>query len=80
MVKVNVTEAQKHLSRYLDAVEMGEVVILCRHNKPIAELKKIVEQPVPKKPRRFGLWDGFGASESFFEPLPDDLIKAFYGA
>lgn len=78
MVKVNVQEAKTHLSRYLDAVEQGEVVILCRHNKPIAELRKLAESE-PKEPRRFGLWDDFGVSESFFEPLPDDLIKAFYG-
>jgi antitoxin (DNA-binding transcriptional repressor) of toxin-antitoxin stability system len=78
MIKVNVQEAKTHLSRYLDAVEKGEVVILCRHNKPIAELRKIGE-PEAKEPRRFGLWDGFGVSESFFEPLPDDILKAFNG-
>ena len=78
MIQVNVQEAKTHLSRYLDAVEKGEVVILCRHNKPVAELRRI-EKSEPQAPRRFGLWDGFGVSESFFEPLPEDLLKAFYG-
>jgi prevent-host-death family protein len=79
MIQVNVQEAKTHLSRYLDAVEKGEVVILCRHNKPIAELRRIEEAKPTQEPRRFGLWDGFGVSESFFEPLPEELLKAFYG-
>ena len=77
MIQVNVQEAKTHLSRYLDAVEKGEVVILCRHNKPIAELRAIAAEPEQRKEPRFGLWDGFGVSESFFEPLPDDILKAF---
>jgi antitoxin (DNA-binding transcriptional repressor) of toxin-antitoxin stability system len=80
MIKVNIQDAKTNLSRYLDAVEKGEVVVVCRHNKPIAELRAIPEAP-PKQERvrRFGLWDGFGVSESFFEPLPDDILKAFNG-
>jgi prevent-host-death family protein len=79
MIQVNVQDAKTNLSRYLDAVEKGEVVILCRHNKPIAELRRIEAREPAPEPRRFGLWDGFGVSESFFEPLPDDLLKAFNG-
>ena len=80
MVQVNVQDAKTHLSRYLDAVEKGEVVILCRHNKPIAELRAISKEPAANKQiPRFGLWEGFGVSESFFEPLPEDVLKAFNG-
>ena len=80
MVKVNVQDAKTNLSRYLDEVEKGEVIVVCRHNKPIAELRAIPsEQPEEPKTRRFGLWDGFGVSESFFEPLDEETLKAFYG-
>lgn len=41
MVHVNVHDAKTHLSRYLADVERGEVVVLCRHNKPIAEIRPI---------------------------------------
>ena len=78
-VKVNVQEVKTHFSRYLDAVEKGEVVIVCRHNKPIAELRAIPNENEQRKAPKFGLWEGFGVSESFFEPLPDDLLKAFNG-
>jgi len=45
MTKVNVHKAKTHLSRYLDRVEGGETVILCRHNKPIAEIRPIPPEP-----------------------------------
>ncbi len=40
--------------------------------------------PIPVAPDsvgnpRFGLWEGFGVSDSFFEPLPDALLQAFNG-
>ena len=79
MLQVNIQEAKTHLSRYLDAAENGEVVILCRHNKPVAELRPI---PAPRDSSgtpRFGLWEGFGVAGSFFDRLPDDLLKAFGG-
>lgn len=79
MIRVNVQEAITHLSRYLSAAKNGQVVLLCRHNKPIAELRPIPAAPEPFKVPRFGLWDGFGVTESFFEPLPDDLFQAFNG-
>lgn len=78
-VKVNVQQMKTHFSRYLDAVEKGEVVVVCRHNKPVAELKAIPKEPGVKALPRFGLWEGFGVSGSFFEPLPDEMLKAFNG-
>jgi antitoxin (DNA-binding transcriptional repressor) of toxin-antitoxin stability system len=46
MIKVNIQEAKTHLSRYLDQVEEGEVVVVCRHNQPVAELRAIRTPPV----------------------------------
>jgi prevent-host-death family protein len=77
MKQVNIQDAKTHLSRYIAEVERGEVLILCRHNKPVAEIRAISSEQ-PKSPR-FGLWEGFGVSESFFEPLPDDILKPFNG-
>ena len=79
MKKVNVQDAKTNLSRYLDEVQKGETIIVCRHNKPIAELRAVSEDTLTPKLPRFGLWEGFGISESFFEPLPDDILKAFNG-
>ena len=77
MKAVNLQDAKTHLSRYLDAVEDGEVVVLCRHNKPVAEIRSIASADQGKP--EFGIYDGFGVSDSFFEPLPDDVLSAFSG-
>ncbi len=74
---VNIQDAKTNLSRYLDDVKNGEVVVLCRHNKPVAEIRSIetADDGVPQ----FGIYDGFGVSPEFFEPLPDELLSAFEG-
>ncbi|MBI3208551.1 MAG: type II toxin-antitoxin system prevent-host-death family antitoxin [Candidatus Solibacter usitatus] len=49
--------AKTHLSRYIDRVENGEVIIVCRHNQPVAELRPI--EPMPAVPARVaGLLEG----------------------
>lgn len=79
MIRVNIQEAKTHLSRYLCAAENGQVVVLCRHNKPVAELRPLPAAPDSPGIPRFGLWYGFGVPDRFFEPLPEDLVKAFGG-
>jgi len=78
VIKVNVHDAKTNLSRYLDKVEAGEVVVVCRHNKPVAELRAI-EKP-KKARRRFGIDEGkFEVPPSFFGPLPEEILKYFRG-
>jgi prevent-host-death family protein len=78
MIRLNVHEAKTHLSRYLERVEKGETIILCRHNNPIAEIRPI-EQSVTSQ-RVFGMDKGiFEVGPEFFEPLPDDLLAYFTG-
>lgn len=78
MKKVNVHQAKTHLSRYLEEVEKGEVIVVCRRNVPIAELRALGSRP--DEPRPVGRAKGeFHVPESFFEPLPDDVVAAFSG-
>jgi len=78
MIKVNVYEAKKHLSRYLARVQRGERIVLCKRNVPIAELRPL--PPVRREPRPIGLARGaFSVPASFFEPLPEALLEAFDG-
>jgi prevent-host-death family protein len=79
MVKINVHEAKTHFSKYLDRVEAGETIILCRHNKPIAEVRPIPAEP-PRKQRVIGLDKGkFTVGPEFFEPLPPEILRVFMG-
>ena len=78
MIKLNIHEAKTHLSRYLKRLRPGEKIILCKRNVPIAE---ILPLPAVKKRRpRIGLAKGeFEIPESFYEPLPPDILAAFEG-
>lgn len=42
--KISLREANQHLSRYIEAVERGEEVIITRRGKPIAKLVQITEE------------------------------------
>ncbi len=78
MIKLNIHEAKTHLSRYLDKLKNGETILLCKHNEPVAEIRGLPAPPSRKRP--IGLAKGrFTIPDSFIEPLPDDLIKAFSG-
>ena len=78
MIKLNIHEAKTHLSRYLNKLKKGETIILCKHNEPVAEIRGLSSPSLRK--RSIGLAKGqFSIPDSFFEPLPDDLLKTFSG-
>lgn len=75
MIKVNVFEVKAKLSEYLDRAAAGERVVICRHNRPVAELRAIEE--VRTEPRPIGPIRGestFEIPPSFFEPLTEDEL------
>ena len=75
MISVNVHQAKTQLSRYLDLVNKGEKVVLCKRNVPIAEIRKL---RAPKPKRAIGLCKTkFELPESFFEPLPEAILSRF---
>ena len=78
MIQIDLQQAQAELSRVLEQVAQGETIVICKDNQPIAELRPV---PAPRKtPRPIGLAKGtFEVPPSFFEPLPDDILNAFYG-
>jgi len=77
MIKLNMHEAKTHLSRYLAELAEGEVIVVCRRNEPIAEIRAIAKR---KAVRPVGLAKGeFEVPDSFFEPLPEDVIDSFEG-
>jgi antitoxin (DNA-binding transcriptional repressor) of toxin-antitoxin stability system len=78
MIKLNIHEAKTHLSQYLSRLQAGETILLCKRNKPIAEIRPL---PVsPAEPRPIGLAKGlFTIPEAFFEPLSDEDLDAVEG-
>ncbi|MEE8367273.1 MAG: type II toxin-antitoxin system Phd/YefM family antitoxin [Thermoanaerobaculia bacterium] len=77
MIRINIAEAKTHLSRYLETVEKGETIVLCRRNIPIAEIRPLPQSPA--EPRPVGIDRGMTVPASFFEPLPVDLLDSFEG-
>ena len=67
---VNVQEAKTHLSRLLEEVRAGEVIILAKAGRPYAKLVPI--DPVP--PRQLGFLKMTIPAE-FFAPLPEDELR-----
>ncbi len=77
MKKVNIYEIKARLSEYLDAVERGEQVVICRRNRPVAELRPIGAPRSSPRPVG-GAETQIDIPASFFEPLPAGFVEAFY--
>ena len=74
MVTVNVHEAKTHLSRLLARVEAGEEVVIARNGKPVARLAPL------RGKRQPGAFKGLiKIDDSFFDPLPEEELKAWEG-
>jgi len=77
-MEVNIHEAKTHLSRLLQRVAAGEEVTIARSGVPVARL--VAVEPEKKKIRPLGMDRGrIWIADDFDAPLPDELLKAFYG-
>lgn len=78
MIKVNIAEVKAKLSEFLEIAGRGERVLICKHNRPVAELRAV--HAVRTEPRPIGGAAGlFEVPAAFFDPLPDDLAAGFMG-
>lgn len=74
--EATVHEAKTHLSRLLAEVEAGGTVVITRRGKPVAKLEGLTRRG-PRTPGRLkGL---IAIDERFFEPLPEDVLRAWEG-
>ena len=77
MKKVNIFEAKARLSEYLDLVEGGERIVICRRNRPIAELRAL---PVIRGGQRPLGGTELRIPDMFFDTLPADVEDSFYAS
>lgn len=76
MIHLNIHEAKTHLSKYLDRVTKGESIVLCRRNRPIAEIRPL--PPRRTRKRRLGLYAGkITIPKEFYDPLPEEFVAYF---
>jgi prevent-host-death family protein len=77
-MEVNIHQAKTHLSRLLQRVAAGEEVTIARAGVPVARL--VAVEPEKRKIRPLGMDRGrVWVADDFDAPLPDALLKAFYG-
>ena len=74
---LNIHEAKTHLSRYLTELKDGERILLCRRNRPIAEIR-LLSSAMPAGRRPIGLGKGSAQiPDTFFDPIPEELTAFF---
>jgi antitoxin (DNA-binding transcriptional repressor) of toxin-antitoxin stability system len=74
MTTATVHQAKTHLSRLLRLVEAGEEVLILKGTKSIAKLVPLSNH----QERKPGVLEGiYHTSDSFFDPLPEEEIKAW---
>ncbi len=75
---LNMQEAKTHLSRHIAGLKEGDRIILCRRNRPVAEIRPISDRQ--DEPRPVGLGRGLAeVTDAFFGQLPEDILDDFEG-
>jgi prevent-host-death family protein len=78
MASISVYQARAELSRLIERALAGEEIVITRRGKPTVRLLPVEQAQPPRKP---GALKGlFEVTDEFFEPLPDDIIDAFYNS
>jgi prevent-host-death family protein len=74
---VNIHDAKTHFSKFIKQALKGDEVIIARDGKPLIRLVPYTEEPQIRKGGQFqGL---IQMSEDFDAPLPQEVLKQFYG-
>lgn len=77
MSVVSVYDARASLSRLIERALGGEDIVITRNGKPTVRLVPVEVKPPAR--RQLGQLAGYmTVPDSFFEPLPDDILDAFH--
>jgi prevent-host-death family protein len=73
MIMVNIADAKARLSELIETAAQGEQVIICNHNRPVAQLQAMPASRVG--PRDLSpMFPDWTIDATFFEPLTPDEI------
>ena len=76
MTRVSVHEAKTHLSRLLREVARGREIEITNRNRVVGRI--VPPAPQKKKPLLGALKGKIAFDDSFFDPLPEDELNAWY--
>ena len=78
MVTIPLDELPAGIRRQIEQLKPGETASIVQGSSQVAEIRATPAEA--KELRPIGLCEGqFEVPESFFDPLPDDIQKAFEG-
>ena len=79
VVSLDMADPNLSLLKHVASLKPGDRIVLCRGGRPEVEIRHCANQSDDSRKRNFG--EGVAeVPDSFFEPLPDDIIDAFYTA
>jgi antitoxin (DNA-binding transcriptional repressor) of toxin-antitoxin stability system len=79
MIMVNIADVKARLSEYLEAVGRGETVVICRHNRPVAELRAIeAHRTGPRDLTPMFPGETF-ITDAFWDPMTEAEIREWEG-
>ena len=76
MTSVSVHEAKTHFSRLLREVAQGREIEVTNRNRVVARI--VPAAPPKKKPLLGALKGQFTVDDSFFEPMSEEELSAWY--
>jgi len=78
MSTISLQDLAQDPAALLDRVEAGELLVVTRDGRPVAELRPLAS--ARSTPRPFGLAAGaFTVPDDFDAPLPENVLRAFEG-
>jgi prevent-host-death family protein len=87
MAIINMHQAKTNLSDLVARAEAGEEIVIARRNKPAVKLVPVATEDMVRiresRVRAFGLLSHLNESlkgVDWFEPLPDEELRAWEGA
>jgi prevent-host-death family protein len=79
MIKANIHQAKARLSELVEAAAAGERVVICKHNRPVAELRTVADTARTAPRPLTAPSVPFDVPATFFDAMPDDFLNAIDG-
>jgi prevent-host-death family protein len=78
MIKLNIHEIKNQLSKYIELVEAGATVVVCKRNVPVAEIRPIEHKK--KRMPKLGWAEGRSVPpKSFHESMSKEDLRLWEG-
>jgi prevent-host-death family protein len=80
MILINIHEAKAKLSEYVEAARKGERVLICRHNRPVAELRPVDEAQTGPRDLSPMYAGATFMTAAFFDPMSRQELEVWEGS